>query len=128
MASLTRYVNLTPARRERLIAFGALFVLLAALLPNVTYMGHWPIGGLDVHFDAGVDPAAALAEHEDHCHVGPAHCGGGESMVGTPFAGEDSGALSLPGSEMKFDAGHGQRPQDGFAARIFQPPRSRSYF
>ncbi len=120
MASL---VSLTPARRERLIAFGAWFVLLAALLPNVTYMGHWPIGGLDVHFDEGSDPAAALAEHEDHCHVGPAHCGGGESMVGTPFAGEDSGALSLPGSEMKFDALHDQRPQDGFAARILQPPR-----
>jgi hypothetical protein len=124
MASLT----LTPARRERLIAFGAWFVLLAALLPNVTYLGHWPIGGLDVHFDDGADPAATLAEHEDHCHVGPAHCGGGESMVGTPFAGEDSGALSFPGSEMKFDAGHDQRPQDGFAARILQPPRSRSYF
>ena len=79
-------------------------MLLAALLPNVSYMGHWPIAGADVHLEAGVDPASVIAEHEAHCHIGPANCGGGESMVGTPFAGEDNGVLSLPGSEMKFDA------------------------
>ncbi len=123
MATLSRYLNPAPSRRERLIAFGAWFVLLAALLPNVTYMGHWPIGGLDVHLDSG-DAAATLAEHEQHCHVGPAHCGGGESMVGTPFAGDESGALSLPGSEIKFDAVYDQRPRDGFAARILQPPQA----
>lgn len=98
-------------------------MLLAALLPNVSYMGHWPIAGADIHLEAGVDLAPVIAKHEDHCHVGPANCGGGESMVGSPFAGEDNGVLSLPGSEMKFDAGHEQRPLASHAARILQPPR-----
>jgi hypothetical protein len=44
-------------------------------------------------------------------------------MVSTPFAGEDNGLPSLPGSEMKFDAGHGYGPQAGHAARILQLPR-----
>jgi hypothetical protein len=115
---------LTPAKRERLVRLGAWFVLLAALLPNVSYMGHWPIAGADVHLEAGVDPSSVIAEHEAHCHIGPANCGGGESMVGTPFAGEENGVLSLPGSETKFDGGHEQRPLEGYAARILQPPRS----
>jgi hypothetical protein len=99
-------------------------VLLAALLPNVSYMGHWPISGAGAHVDPGVDPASVIEEHEAHCHIGPATCGGGESMVGTPFAGEENGVLSLPGSEMKFDAGHDYRPQDGHPSPILQPPRA----
>jgi hypothetical protein len=121
-----RYSRLTPARRQWLVRLGAWFVLVAALLPNVSYMGHWPIAGADVHLEAGVDPSSVIAEHEAHCHIGPANCGGGESMVGTPFAGEDNGVLSLPGSEMKFDAGHDYHRQDGHAARILQPPRLTS--
>jgi hypothetical protein len=53
---------LTPARRERLVRFGSWFVLLAALLPNDSYMGHWPIAGAGVHLDPGVDPASVIAE------------------------------------------------------------------
>lgn len=74
-----------------------------------------------------VDPGALgseTEEHAAHCHVGPAHCGGGESMIGTPFVGDDNGGLALSGHESEIDTESMLAAVNGHAKPILQPPRS----
>jgi hypothetical protein len=120
----------TAAKRDHLVRLGAWLILAFVLLPNILYMGHWPEmagAGHDHHDEAAmpVDPGAHDSETEDHaahCHVGPAHCGGGESMIGTPFVGEETG-LALPGHESKINTESLLAALNGHATPILQPPR-----
>ena len=119
----------TPARRARIVRLGAWLVLVLALLPNVSYMGHWPemAGNTDDHHDDGLASDAtdeAADEHAAHCHIGPAHCGGGESMIGTPFVGDDTQGLILPGHENKIDTAQVLAAPNGYGTPILQPPQS----
>ena len=58
---------MNAARQRRFVRVVALVVLLGAILPNVTYLGHWTVRGLE--------PAAADTSadgHATHCHGSPA--------------------------------------------------------
>jgi hypothetical protein len=121
----------SAAQRDHIVRVGSWLILAFVLLPNISYMGHWPemAGTADDHHDAAapVVPSAldaATEEHADHCHVGPAHCGGGESMIGTPFVGESTEGLALPGHEIQIDAEFMLAALSGHATPILQPPRS----
>ena len=54
---------MSEARKRRFVRVLALVVLLVAILPNVTYVGHWTIRGLETATaEAGAD------SHANHCH------------------------------------------------------------
>jgi hypothetical protein len=96
---------------------------MLALLPAITYMGHWPLAGMDVHIDTTAD-SSALEDHEAHCHVGVSHCAGGEAMVGSIWAGEESNLLSLNSPHVKVETDFQTSARDGEPSRILQPPRA----
>ena len=52
-------------RRDRVIRFGAWFVLLTAVMPNVLYIGHWP-GVADAHTEATEREVRVAEEHSVH--------------------------------------------------------------
>lgn len=56
-------------KSRRLVTAGALLVLMAAILPNIMYLGHW--SSADNHVFRTPEE---LQEHIAHCHVGPSHC------------------------------------------------------
>lgn len=117
-------IRLTAARRERIIRVGSWLILVLALMPAITYMGHWPIAGLHVHAEESADPAAALAEHADHCHVGVSHCAGGEAMVGSSWVGDEPDLLSLGAPNVKIEGEMRIAPREGASVRILQPPQA----
>jgi hypothetical protein len=59
-------------------------VLLFALAPSLTYLGHWPEpSGPPMH-------AHASSDHESHCHGDVSGCSDGPASVGVPgLAGND---------------------------------------
>jgi hypothetical protein len=121
---------LSARKRERIVRWGAWFVLLAALLPNISYMGHWPItsaDGSDEHAHGVERPAGHDSEsdaHVAHCHAGPKSCGGGESTVGTPVIGEnDEDAAAIPGTEDGIDRSLRHVRADGYPVVDPRPPR-----
>lgn len=110
---------MTLRQQRILVSAGALFVLVAALLPGIVYMGHWGSAGTN-HDHAGETHATS---HEDHCHVGPARCSGGLSMVGTWWVGEDPVSVEPDTIPTILTSNHDPLPGSAHAARIFQPPR-----
>lgn len=119
----------SAAKRDHIIRLGAWLILVLALMPNISYMGHWTEMASASH-----DHQANTSEHADddtdteahaaHCHVGPAHCGGGESMIGTPFVGDDTHGLALLGHESKIDNERILLGLSGHGTPVLQPPRS----
>lgn len=61
---------MSPRRRKRLVRIGAVVVLLGAILPNVAFLGHWTILGLE---------ATVVANEESHDHA--SHCHGNSSCA-----------------------------------------------
>lgn len=120
----------SAAKRDQMIRLGAWLILVLVLMPNISYMGHWPeMAGTAHDHDYSAEPidpgaAGSVAEHAAHCHAGPAHCGGGESMIGTPFVGDDTEGLALPGHESKIDTRRLLAALSGHATLVLQPPRS----
>jgi hypothetical protein len=113
-------------REERLVRLGAVFVLLAVVLPSVTYMGHWPIAGVHAHNDEAAPhthSAPNSDEHASHCHVGPAKCAGSQAMVGSIWVGEDAGLLTLDAPHRRMETQHEARAADGVSVRLLQPPQ-----
>jgi hypothetical protein len=114
---------LNAYKRRRLLRFGAWFVLLAAVLPNVAYVGHWPGSG-DGHSHAeSHESHSEVIDHALHCHVGPAKCVGGQAMVGAYWIGEDAGLLSLYGPDVSIEAAQEGRALAGAAQRLLHPPQ-----
>jgi len=93
-------MRLSSARTRR----RASWVLLAALLPMLTFMGHWPaslpIPGTDLYVSvpfagaeqahsheagAGAGAGADEASHEQHCHAGAAGCSDIPAAAGVSF-------------------------------------------
>ena len=54
---------MSARRGKRLVSVGAAVVLLGAVLPNVLWLGHWNIPGLEV-----TSKAQAAHDHASHCH------------------------------------------------------------
>lgn len=120
----------SAAKRHHIVRLGSWLILVLALMPNISYMGHWPdMAGTANHHDeaAAADPNAAESEleaHAAHCHVGPAHCGGGESMIGTPFVGETGGGMALPGQETNIDNALTLLAPSGHPTQVLRPPQA----
>jgi hypothetical protein len=76
------------------------WVLLAALLPMLTFMGHWPtsvpIPGTNLYVSLpfaeaeghshSSEDASSEGDHSQHCHSGPASCGDAPAAAGASFA------------------------------------------
>lgn len=80
-------------RGQKLLRAGAVFVLLAAVMPNVLYIGHGPTEpshkSPHSHGAAAADVGSTSGEaHVQHCHVGAAKCAGPQSLVGTSWIGD----------------------------------------
>jgi hypothetical protein len=113
-------------RGKRLARAAAVFLLLGAVLPNVTYLGHI---GVDSHSHAAEaarhDPSGENGEeHTLHCHTGPARCAGAQAMVGAIWVGEDAGLLA-PAAETStaIDSLTLTSPEAP-VLRILEPPRT----
>ena len=83
-----------PGRQKRLIRAGARIVLFGAFLPNLLFLGHWPIDpGGDHHFHTHAEAEA----HAAHCHTSASQCAGESAMAGTFRAGDDAPPISADG-------------------------------
>lgn len=93
-------MHLNQRARARLLQAGSLVILLFAVLPSVTFVGHGPIEVAHTH--AADHPQGAVpvqeddsGDHASHCHEGMSKCGGQQSLVGSWWVGEDNGDLIL---------------------------------
>ena len=114
--------------RKRLLRVGAWFLLAFAIAPNVFYLGHWQspeqAQAARVHTQQGANVEPETGGHVEHCHTGPAKCGGGESMVGSLWVGEDAGLLVLDASVHEAPVATGFFSIEPAATPILQPPRT----
>lgn len=104
------------ARQRRFVRAMSLVVLLGAILPNVTYLGHWSIRGLSV--------TAAPAEdgHAYHCHGSPA-CAD-QATYGLQWWSDAETAVSLDGGLARSEpAERDASPSDAFVSPPERPPQ-----
>jgi hypothetical protein len=114
--------------KQYLIQLSCFFVLVMAVLPSVTFVGHWNVqANAEAHTHTS-SPAPYGApddsDHTQHCHMGPASCSGGIAMVGSVWVGEDAGPLAMNGSQLRLFPGETTLDHEDPASRILQPPRS----
>ena len=104
---------MNPFRQRRFVRMVAFIVLLGAILPQVTYLGHWSIRGLSV--------SAAPAEdgHAYHCHGSPA-CAD-QAAYGLQWWSDMGDALSLDSGLMRADP----RERDASTSDAFISPPER---
>ncbi len=79
-------------RQRRLVRVVALVVLLGAILPNVTFIGHWSIRGL-----GDTAAHASAGGHANHCH-GDSSCAD-QVAYGFQWWTEAEGAVILDGGQ-----------------------------
>ena len=104
------------ARQRRFVRVFALLVLLAAILPQVTYLGHWSIRGLSVSAAAGGDG------HANHCH-GSSACAD-QAAYGLQWWSDMQDALSLDGGLARAEPrDRDASTSDGFIAPLERPPK-----
>ena len=104
---------MNAARQRRFVGVVALVVLLGAILPNVTYLGHWSIRGLSVS-------AAATGDgHANHCHGSPA-CAD-QAAYGLQWWSDMEDALSLDGGLTRAEP----RERDASTSDAFIAPPER---
>lgn len=108
-------------RRERFVRIGSFFVLAFALLPAITYMGHWPLPAVHHHAKASAEDTE---EHELHCHTGVSHCAGSEATVGSSWVGEQPETVSLTTPDQRVETSENAAALEGVMPRILQPPRA----
>jgi len=113
-------------RRNRFARAVAVLLLLGAVLPNVTYVGHI---GAESHAHAAETashgpPGPSADEHTLHCHTGPARCAGAQALVGAIWVGEEAGLLA-PAAETSttLDTITLLTPEAP-VLRILEPPRA----
>lgn len=113
--------------RRRFASSVSRFILLGVLLPNVVYLGHWPVGAeaaAAVEHEHGAPAGASTDEHTLHCHSGPSKCAGGQAMTGALWIGEDARLLDLESSARpQFESPVLIAPESP-VTRILQPPRA----
>ncbi len=95
----------------------ALVVLLGAILPNVTYIGHWTVRGLETA------TAEANADgHANHCH-GSSACAD-QAAYGLQWWAEGEDALTLDGGLERAQAPEGDpSPIEPVIAPVDPPPQ-----
>jgi len=108
---------MTEARKRRFVRTIAFIVLLGAILPNITFLGHWTIRGLPA-------PAAEASAdgHANHCH-GSSSCADG-AAYGFQWLAGDEESLSLAGGLERAEAPESDAaPIDPGIAPPDRPPR-----
>lgn len=105
--------KMSAGQRRPFLRAMALVVLLGAILPQVTYVGHWHLPGLP-------RPAAADHDHADHCH-GDSACadGGGAGIV---WWAQDSDAPTLGGDPQRAQTPPGDPAPAEPAIDLLDPP------
>ncbi len=88
---------MSEARKRRLVRVLALVVLLGAILPNITYIGHWTIRGLET-----ANTATSADGHANHCHSSSA-CAD-QAAYGLQWWTEGGDALNLNGGRERVQA------------------------
>lgn len=108
---------MTEARQRRFVRTLSLIVLLAAILPNVTFVGHWSVRWLPA------TAAAASADgHADHCH-GSSSCAN-DAAYGFQWSVRDDGSLSLGGDPERAETiENDSAPADPGVAPPDRPPQ-----
>lgn len=109
---------MTGPWQRRFVRRMRLVVLIGAILPNVTFFGHWHVPGL-----GGLADVRASAEsHKTHCHGDP-DCSEQPSLAGAWWASEDATPVSLDSERRAIDPRHEAKPDDGHAYFQTPPPR-----
>ena len=104
------------ARQRRFVRKLAFLVLLGAILPQVTYLGHWSVRSLNVTADGGEDG------HANHCHGSPA-CAD-QAAYGLQLWSDMEDALSLDGGLTRAEPRERDAStSDGFIAPLERPPQ-----
>jgi hypothetical protein len=94
----------------------ALIVLLGAILPNVTFIGHWTIRGLPA------PKAEASDGHANHCH-GNSSCADG-AAYGFQWLADDDESIALDGGLERAEPRDSDSiPTDPGTAPPDRPPR-----
>ncbi|MDP2674668.1 MAG: hypothetical protein Q8Q00_07155 [Dehalococcoidia bacterium] len=107
---------MNTARQRRFVRIVAFVVLLGAILPQVTYLGHWSIQGLNV------TAAAAGDGHANHCHGSPA-CAD-QAAYGLQWWSDMEDALSLDSGLTRAEPRERDAStSDGFIAPLERPPK-----
>jgi hypothetical protein len=78
--------------RKRRIMAASVIVLLLAVLPNLLYVGHWPLPGTRVH---ELQSRADIEEHAAHCHLGLSHCLARQSLDTSVWIAQRATELGL---------------------------------
>ena len=107
-------------RRDRLIRVGGLVILLAAVMPNVLYLGHWSVAG-EAH--GGIHTAAEAEEHAAHCHLGPAKCSGQASFTWTWTIGDHEWSLAPNARPQQIELGEYEHYAEPSLSIDTPPPR-----
>lgn len=76
-------------------------MLVLAVLPNVLYIGHLPLPGLQA--EAHIHTPAQAREHANHCHGSPAGCGDQPSFVGTSWVTNGDTLIAVQGGTHKME-------------------------
>ena len=105
---------MNAARQRRFVRVVALVVLLDAVLPNVTYVGHWTVRGLEA---AAADTSAD--GHANHCH-GSSACAD-QAAYGLQWWSDTGAAVSLDSGLMRAEP----RERDASASDPFISPPER---
>ena len=107
---------MNAARQRRFVRVVALVVVLGAILPNVTYLGHWSIRGLSVSAEAGDDG------HANHCHGSPS-CAD-QAVYGLQWWSDMEGGVSLDGDPLRAEPWERDgAPIDAFVTPPERPPQ-----
>ncbi len=109
--------EMAAVRRRRFVRAVALLVLLGAILPNVTYIGHWTVRGLETA------TAHANADgHANHCH-GSSACAD-QAAYGLQWWAEGEDAPILDGGpDRALAPEQTPSPSDPVIAPLDPPPQ-----
>ncbi len=109
--------GMTEVRKRRFLRVLALVVLLGAILPNVTYIGHWSIGGLET-----ATASANADSHANHCH-GSSACSD-QAAYGLQWWADSEDALTLDGGLERAEAPGGDPAHiEPVIAPVYPPPQ-----
>lgn len=105
------------ARQRRFVRVLALIVLLGAILPSVTYVGHWTVRGLEA-----VNVEAHDDGHANHCH-GSSACSD-QAAYGLQWWARGEDSLILDGGPQRaLDPERTPSPTDPVVAPLDPPPQ-----
>lgn len=101
-----------------------MFILLAAILPNLLYVGHGFTEPAHAHETEGATESTERGdEHVQHCHLGPSTCAGQSSLVGTWWVG-DASLLPEPDLVLATIDSAEIHPIDPPSIRLLRPPQA----